>query len=48
MPIQPGDVKDTFADTSLLEEWINFRPTTSIENGIANFINWYKKYHKIS
>ncbi len=47
MPIQPGDVKDTFADTSLLENWINFRPTTSIENGISNFINWYKNYYEI-
>ena len=48
MPIQPGDVKDTFANTSKLKEWINFTPTTSIENGIEKFIDWYKVYNKIT
>ncbi len=48
MPIQPGDVKDTFADNSKLEEWINFRPTTSIEDGIRKFVDWYKKYYGLA
>ncbi len=44
-PIQPGDVKDTFADTHKLEEWINFCPKTPIEIGVKNFIDWYKNYY---
>ena len=46
-PIQPGDVIKTYADTKLLEEWIEFKPKTSLENGIEKFINWYKDYYKV-
>ena len=44
-PIQPGDVKNTFAEISKLEEWINFLPNTSFEVGISNFAKWYKNYY---
>ena len=44
--IQPGDVEKTFADTENLEKWINFKPETSIDEGIKNFISWYLIYHK--
>ena len=44
--MQPGDVEKTFADTEILENWINFKPSTSIDEGIKNFINWYLAYHK--
>ena len=44
--IQPGDVKETFADTQSLENWISFKPNTSINEGIKKFINWYKSYYK--
>jgi len=44
-PIQPGDVKNTFAEISKLEEWINFVPNTSFEVGISNFAKWYKNYY---
>jgi len=44
--IQPGDVEKTFADTENLEKWINFKPTTSIDEGIKNFIEWYLSYYK--
>ena len=47
LPMQPGDVKETSADTKLLEEWIGFKPDTSIYNGINKFINWYKIYYKV-
>ena len=47
MPIQPGDVEETFADTSALEDWIGFRPSTSIEEGIQKFVDWYKGYFLI-
>ena len=44
--MQPGDVEKTFADTKNLEKWINFKPSTSIDEGIKNFINWYLSYYK--
>ena len=47
LPMQPGDVKETSADTKLLEEWIGFKPDTSIYSGINKFVNWYKIYYKV-
>ena len=44
--MQSGDVKDTLADTSLLEIWIDYRPLTTLEDGINKFINWYKSFYK--
>ena len=46
-PIQPGDVKTTSADTSLLDSYIGYKPNTSIEKGIKNFIHWYKIFYNI-
>lgn len=45
LPMQAGDVKSTSADTSCLEEWVNFKPKTSINDGIKIFTNWYKEYY---
>ena len=45
--MQNGDVLITEADTSRLEEWIEFRPQTNISLGIANFIKWYKDFYKV-
>ena len=47
LPIQPGDVPSTEADTNSLEEWVDFKPNTSIEDGISKFVNWYKEFYKI-
>lgn len=44
--MQPGDVEKTYADTENLEKWINFKPTTGIDKGIKNFIQWYLLYYK--
>ena len=44
LPMQPGDLKNTFADTSKLISWIDFRPATSIDHGIKNFSEWFKEY----
>lgn len=44
MDIQPGDVPKTHADTKSLEEYINFKPATSVEEGVSSFVNWYKSY----
>jgi UDP-glucuronate 4-epimerase len=46
-PIQPGDVPDTFADVKELLENINFSPSTPVDYGIKNFIEWYTKYYNI-
>tara|TARA_A100001011_G_scaffold351468_1_gene391591 strand:+ start:752 stop:1762 length:1011 start_codon:yes stop_codon:yes gene_type:complete len=46
LPMQPGDVASTHADTALLEKWINYKPNTPIEKGIRNFVNWYKDFYK--
>ncbi|MEX1014736.1 MAG: NAD-dependent epimerase [Candidatus Paceibacterota bacterium] len=45
MPIQPGDVPKTWADVSDLHKLTGFKPQTSIEIGIKNFINWYLEYY---
>ena len=46
-PMQPGDVKDTYADISAIERDHGFAPTTSIDEGIPRFVDWYKRYHGI-
>jgi len=43
-PMQPGDVPATAADTSALEAWVGFRPTTPIETGVERFAAWYRGY----
>ena len=45
-PMQPGDVKDTYADISAIERDHGFAPTTSIDEGIPRFVDWYRKYHE--
>jgi len=47
LPMQPGDVQATSADTKSLEKWINFKPNTDINYGVNKFVDWYKNYHNI-
>ena len=47
MEMQPGDVLRTYADVSDLEKDIDFKPSTSIEEGIEKFVYWYKDYYNI-
>ncbi|HRK53722.1 MAG TPA: NAD-dependent epimerase [Cyclobacteriaceae bacterium] len=47
MPIQPGDVPETYADIEALENAVGFRPSTPIEVGIGNFVDWYFEYYKV-
>ncbi|NLZ83979.1 MAG: NAD-dependent epimerase [Clostridiales bacterium] len=47
MDMQPGDVLRTYADVSDLERDINFKPSTSIEDGLKNFVDWYEEYYKV-
>ena len=46
LPIQPGDVPSTVADIRKLRK-LGWKPTTRIEEGIKNFVDWYKKYYKV-
>ena len=45
MPIQPGDVRKTWADIDGLAKDFDYQPTTSIEEGMCHFVNWYLKYY---
>jgi UDP-glucuronate 4-epimerase len=44
-PLQPGDVPDTMADVEALERDTGYRPSTTVETGVARFIEWYRKYY---
>ncbi|MGN0295390.1 MAG: NAD-dependent epimerase/dehydratase family protein [Lachnospiraceae bacterium] len=44
LPMQPGDVYQTYADISEMEHDFGFRPSTSLEEGLGKFVKWYKKY----
>jgi UDP-glucuronate 4-epimerase len=46
LPLQPGDVPDTYADVKDLVEQFHYKPTTTLEDGIAKFISWYNDYYK--
>jgi len=46
MPLQAGDVPDTYADVSDLVRDVNYKPETSVEDGISNFVEWYLDYYK--
>ncbi|MCP9888758.1 NAD-dependent epimerase/dehydratase family protein [Cyanobium sp. ATX 6A2] len=45
LPLQPGDVEATAADTTLLEAWVGFRPFTPLEEGVERFAAWYRRHH---
>jgi UDP-glucuronate 4-epimerase len=46
LPLQLGDVPDTFADTSDLARDMNYQPSTTIDIGVAKFVQWYRDYYK--
>ena len=47
LPLQPGDVPDTYADVQDLVDDVDYRPSTPIETGIRNFLDWYIDYYKV-
>ena len=47
VPMQPGDVPITYADTSLLERDFGFKPSTDLRTGLRRFAEWYKEYYRI-
>ena len=46
LPMQPGDVKETWADTADLEAATGWKPGTGIEDGVARFVAWYREYYR--
>lgn len=47
LPIQPGDVRDTYADISAIQRDLGFVPATSIDEGVPRFVQWYRDYHRV-
>jgi len=47
LPLQPGDVPDTYADVDDLVEEFGYKPSMSVKQGVANFVQWYKEYNNI-
>ena len=45
--MQPGDVRDTYADISAIRRDLGFKPTTSIDEGVPRFVAWYREYHGV-
>ncbi|MCP3055082.1 NAD-dependent epimerase [Aurantimonas marianensis] len=45
LPLQPGDVPDTFADVSELERTVGYRPATPVREGVHAFVDWYRRYY---
>ena len=46
LPIQPGDVQDTYADISNFSDELGYLPSTSVAEGVKNFSEWFKKYYE--
>ena len=47
VPMQPGDVPVTYADTSALERDFGYKPSTSLRDGLRKFAEWYKDFYKV-
>ena len=47
LPMQPGDVPATAADTSALEAWTGFKPNTPVKDGVARFVAWYREFYGV-
>jgi UDP-glucuronate 4-epimerase len=48
LPMQPGDIYRTYADVSALNEYCGYAPVVSLDEGIAEFVEWYKKYYQLN
>ena len=47
LPLQPGDVPETYADVDALIDYVDYSPSTSIETGVKSFIKWFKDYYEV-
>ena len=46
LPLQKGDVPDTYANSDNLKEKFNYKPSTSVYDGVSKFVKWYKEYYQ--
>ena len=47
LPIQPGDMHSTSADTRALQAWVNFAPSTTVRDGVQRFVDWYRSFYRV-
>jgi len=47
LPMQPGDVKETYADITAIQEDFGFQPATSIDQGVPRFVEWYRRHYQV-
>jgi UDP-glucuronate 4-epimerase len=47
LPLQPGDVPDTYADVDALVEDVDYKPATPIEDGVKRFVDWYREFYGV-
>jgi len=47
LPLQPGDVPDTYADVQDLMDDVGYQPATPVETGVKNFVDWYREFYKV-
>lgn len=47
LPLQPGDIPDTFADVASLNAATGYQPATPVEEGVQRFVDWYKRYYEV-
>ena len=46
LPLQPGDVPDTYADVESLVDWLGYKPGMPVEEGVARFVEWYAGFYR--
>ena len=47
LPLQPGDVPDTYANVDALIQDVDYKPATTIQTGVKNFVDWYRDFYKV-
>jgi UDP-glucuronate 4-epimerase len=47
LPMQPGDVRATYADIDDLVRYTGYQPTVTVEQGLENFVAWYRDYYQV-
>jgi UDP-glucuronate 4-epimerase len=45
VPLQPGDIPDTYADMTALEDAVGYHPSTTVAEGVSRFVDWYRRYY---
>jgi UDP-glucuronate 4-epimerase len=48
LPLQPGDIPDTFADVTALARAVNYKPSVPVKEGVRRFVDWYLQYYRVT